>query len=153
MADKRCRIVPSNIGDVYALAANLRDADAEEVTCLGIEVRHALRMNYRDAILRRTAFVDGRIAAMWGVCGDMLGDIGSPYLMTTPLVEKVPVTMLKEARKGIAEMLVIKKLLTGHVAASYVRACRFLEILGFTLFDPEPLGPKQALFRKFEMRR
>lgn len=153
MAARRTLIVPSVIADVYRLAASLRPDDAAEITCFGLNPRKALRLNYRDAIFRRTAFIDGEIAAMWGLCGEMLADTGYPYLLTAAPVEKVPLSMVKTARREIAAMLAIRACLEGHVAASYERACRFLVLLGFTLGAPEPVGKTGALFRKFSLRR
>lgn len=142
---------PSEVSDCYLLAANMRDADRAEVVSLGIDPKRSLRENYRNAMLRKTYLVDGALAAMTGVCGSMLGDIGYPYLLTTKAVERVPVTFVKLAREGIAEMLRHKLRLEGHVAADYEGACRLLEVLGFRLEKPETIG--NGLFRKFVMVR
>lgn len=150
---RRYVVVPSRIGDVYAIAANLRPDDKAEITSLGADPRQALRLCFRNGIMRKTAFVQDEIAAMWGLCGVALGDIGEPYLVTTPAVERVPIAMLKEGRKSVAEMLTLKTVLVGHVAASYGRACRFLELLGFSLGEPLALGPKEAVFREFRIER
>lgn len=149
----RCEVRPSIVCDVYTLAANLRDADREEVQSLGGEIKASIRVNYRDAILRKTYFVDGKIAAMTGLCGPMLSDIGYPYLLTTKQVELVPVSFLKLAREGISEMLTHRLRLEGYVAAKYVGACRFLECLGFTLGSQENIGSQNAPFRKFVLVR
>lgn len=148
---QRCHVRPSVIADVFALAANLRDADRAEVAGLGIDPRFGLRASFRDGMLRKTYIVDGEIAAMSGLCGSLLGDIGQPYLMTTPAVERVPVTFLKLAKQGLAEMLQHKMRLEGYVAANYAGACRLLEVLGFMLGKPEPIGPNKAGFRKFTL--
>lgn len=155
---RRHLIVPSRISDVYVLAANLRPDDAAEITSLGVDVRKALRLCFRNGIMRKTAFVESQdhrseIAAMWGLCGVALGDIGEPYLVTGPAVERVPVAMLKEGRQAVADMLRLKTVLVGNVAASYTRACRFLGLLGFTLGDPRPVGPHKTMFREFRIER
>lgn len=145
----RCLVVPTRIEDVYRIAANLRTEDAAEITGFGLDPRTALRNSFRHAILRKTAFVDGEIAAMWGLGGAMLADTGVPWLMTTPVVERVPVTFLKVGRAQLAEMRMHRKLLENVVLASYARACRFLEVLGFVLDPPKPIGPKGLPFRRF----
>ena len=91
---------PSVVADVYRLAASLRDSNRDEIVDLGLDPRVALRANFRMAMLRRTYLVDGEVAAMTGLCGSLLGDIGFPYLMTAPPVERVPVAFLKLARRG-----------------------------------------------------
>lgn len=146
-------IRPAVLADVYALARTLREQDRIEVTDLGLTPAIALRACYRNAIIRRTAIVDGEIAAMWGMGGVMLSDIGHPWMLTAPPVEKVPIGFFKEAQRGCVEMLRLKRRLEGHVAANYTQACRFLDALGFALGTAEPHGPHGALFRTFTMVR
>ncbi|MET4341938.1 hypothetical protein [Bradyrhizobium sp. RT9a] len=143
----------SEIGDVYRLAANLRAGDAAEVAALGLNPAAALRTAYRDAILRRSYFVDGELAAMSGLCGALLADIGEPYLLTTPVAERVPLAFVRCARAAVAEMLSCRMRLEGRVDASYGRAVRLLEVLGFTLSEPRPCGPNGALFRVYSVVR
>jgi len=149
MAANIVEVRTSAISDVFQLAASLREADLSEVCSLGLDPRRAIRENYRNAMLRQSYLVGGELAAMSGLCGSMLGDIGYPYLLTTKLVERVPVTFVRLAREGIKQMLRHKLRLEGHVAADYLGACRLLEVLGFTLGQSEPLGNGQ--FRKFYM--
>jgi len=146
-------IRPADITDVYALARNLREDDRIEVTAMGSTPITALRTSYRNAIFRRTAFVNGEIAAMWGLGGSMLGAVGYPWLLTAPPIEKAPVAFLRGARREVVLMLRHKSRLENHVLAKYTRACRFLEALGFTLSDPEPYGLNGAMCRKFTMER
>lgn len=154
----RVEVRESKIGDVYRLAAALRAGDRAEVAALGLDPRDAIRRSYRDAILRRSYFVDGDLAAMSGLCGPLLSDIGEPYLMTTAAAERAPVSFLRLARAAVAEMLRHRLRLEGQVDASYHRACRLLEVLGFTVSEPRPIGPNGALFRSYaivhaEMKR
>jgi hypothetical protein len=149
----RCLILPSKIEDVYRMAGRLRSDDEAEITSFGLNPREALRTSFRHAILRRTAFVDGEIAAMWGLGGAMLSDSGNPWLMTTPVVERVPVTFFKVGRAQLAEMLAQRAFLFNFVQASYRRACRFLEVLGFVLDSAAPMGPNNVPFRRFWMER
>lgn len=143
----------SEIGDVYRLAANLRADDAAEITGLDLDPTIVIRTSFRSAVWRRTAFVDGEIAAMWGLGGVLLSDEGAPWLLTTPAAERVPVTFVKLARANVAEMMRDRRLLSNVVAASYVRACRLLALLGFTLDPPQPMGARGVLYQRFWMTR
>ena len=144
---------PSEVGAIYRLASNLRAADADEVRSLGLDPAFAIRRSYRDAILRKSYYVDGELAAMSGLCGPLLADIGEPYLMTTPAAERAKVSFIRCARAAVDEMLTHRLRLEGHVAASYTRACRLLEVLGFTLSEARPFGPHGALFRTYSKVR
>lgn len=143
----------SVVADVYALAANLRPGDRDEVESLGLDVRVGIRQSFRHAIQRKTYLVDGEVAAMSGLCGILLSDVGEPYLMTGPAVERVPVAFIRHARAAVSDMLRQRKRLEGHVAASYTKACRLLQVLGFTLGESLPTGPNGALFCKYTMMR
>jgi len=145
----RVEVRHSEVADVYRLAAHLREGDAAEVEALGITPAMAIRQSYRDAILRRSYFVDGDLAAMSGLCGSLLSDIGEPYLLTTPVAERAKVSFVRHARAAVSEMLCQRLRLEGKVAASYTRAIRLLEALGFSLSEPHPLGPKGVLFRTY----
>lgn len=149
----RVLIVPSQIGDVYRVADNLRSEDKAEITGLGFDPRDALRRSYRHGIIRRTAFVDGEIAAMWGLGGAMLSNEGVPWLLTTPAAARVPVSFLRVGRAQLDEMLQHRSHLSNVVQASYTGACRFLQVLGFHLDPPEPLGPHGVPFRRFWIKR
>lgn len=149
----RVSVRSCEIADIYVLAAGLREQDRLEMTCLGLDPRTVLRASYRNSILRRSYFVDGELAAVSGLGGELMADIGAPWLMTTPVVERVPVTFVKIAREAVAEMLCHRIRLENVVAASYAGACRLLEVLGFTLEAPQPLGPNGVPFRKFWMCR
>jgi hypothetical protein len=149
----RYELRPAEISDVHVLARTLRDGDRLEMTSLGLSPVMALRRAFRGAIIRRTAIIDGEIAAMWGMEGAMLGPVGYPWMLTAPPVERVPIAFLREARKGVCEMLRLKNRLEGHVAADYTCACRFLEVVGFRLGEPEPKGPHGIKFRSFVMER
>lgn len=143
----------SVIADVYALAKRLRDDDRAEIAGLGLNPRETLRLSFRHAIMRKTAFVDGELAAMWGLGGAMISDEGAPWLMTTPAVEKVRVSFVKIGKAQVAEMLRHRMFLCNIVQASYTRACRYLEVLGFVLDPAIATGPHNVPFRRFWMER
>jgi hypothetical protein len=139
----------AEIADVYALARNLRDGDRLECAGYGLSPREGLRRAYRAALYRRVAAIGGEVAAMWGICGPALGRTGYPWLMTAPAVERVPVSFFREARRELGRMRRMYLRLEGQVAAEYVMACRFLEVLGFALGPAREFGPCKAKFRAF----
>ena len=128
-------------------------ADAAEIEITGDGTRQALWRSYRKSIIARTVFIDGEIAAMWGMGGCVLGRIGRPWLLTAPPVERVKVSFLREARAGIATMLSICPELRGYVDAHYTRAIRLLEALRFEIGDEFPFGPNLAPFREYRIRK
>lgn len=152
--DPRWKIVECEPAHLRQLAQNLRPEDAEEVRALGQP--SAMRMLYRAwrlSVIRRTALVDGEVAACWGVLGSMMGGEGTPWLLTTPAIERVPVAFAREGRREAAEMLAAYPRLVNYVHAPYRRAIGFLKIVGFSIDEAEPILPTGEYFHRFWMSR
>lgn len=150
MPSQRITIVPATIDHVYALARNLRAADAAESESVGVAPAKAIRLSYKTSIIRDTIFVDGELAAMFGM-GGTFGGTGEPWLMTAAPVERVPKSLVYVGRYQVTRMLRICPRLENHVAASYTGALRLVAILGFTVDQPKPIGKKGALFCRIRM--
>lgn len=144
-------ILPANISHVYALAPVMRADDALEATGLGGEPKRMLRQSFRHSLIAKSAFVDGDVACMWGMTADILSDIGSPWLVTSAAVERLPLAFLHEARREVEAMLCMKRRLENIVAAAYTRAVRFLRLLGFTIGDIIEVGPAKTPFHRFSI--
>lgn len=147
-------IQESTPAHVQELAENIRPGDRQEIEAYGFPTNKALWRSYKGSILRRTALIDGRVAAMWGVGGVPLGDVGQPYLMTSHLAETVsPLQFARIYQEEVLNMLSVFPKLVNWCDAGYHKAKRLLDIVGFTIGEPEPIGPKGALFCKFEIER
>lgn len=148
-------VVPAEPRHVHDLAPRLRDEDRDEVLGLGHRPRQSLWRGYRNSVLCRTALVDGQVAAMWGLgVGfapgvSLLSDAGSPWLLASPEVRRIPFAYVRLAKAEVAAMAAVKPHLYGYVAANYSAACRFLRLLGFALDEPVPLPPHGAPYRRF----
>lgn len=146
-------IFPSTSAHVRALAAQLRPGDQHEIEIFGFPTNKALWRSFKGSFLRHTAFIDDEIAAMWGVGGAPMGQTGQPWLLTSAAVENIPpLRFVHIYQQEVLRMLKVFPILVNYVDASYTKAVRLLDIIGFNLSEPEPLGPKGAMFRKFEMR-
>lgn len=139
--------------DCWQLAAQMRELDAFEMRALGLEPAKAIQMAYADAIMRTTYFVDGEIAAMVGLGGTLLSDIGFPYLLTANGIEAAPFAVLREAKKNVVQMLAVKRVLEGEVLSSYSGAVRLLRAIGFKIEKPRPFGVNGEMFSRFFMER
>ncbi len=127
----------------------MRAADAAEASVLGKDPRRALRQSFRMARICRAMEIDGEVAAIGGLGGDLLADAGSLWLITTAAVERAPLAFVRALRREVVGMLAHCRRLEGYVAADYHAAVRMLELLGFTLATPSHIGSHRALFRRF----
>lgn len=146
-------IVDTNRYHLLALRGRLRAGDCLEIAATGASQARAIWRSYRASVVSRTGIVDGKVAAVWGCAGPVLGGVGEPWLLTAPEVERVPLRFVRQGREELARMLSLYPVLQNYVAADYKQACRFLEVLGFTLGEPIACGPHMALFRQFTARR
>lgn len=62
--------MPATREHVYEMADNLRVADMGELAAFGVTAKKALWRGYRNSIMCRSVFVDGKIAAMWGLVSE-----------------------------------------------------------------------------------
>jgi hypothetical protein len=147
-------IIPATAVHVRALGHSMREADEREITCLGLVAHRVLFRSYRYSIIRKTAIVDGEVAAMFGASGVLFGRVGQPWFLTGPASEKVdPIEFARLYRKEVRQMLHLFPILENWVDASYDKAVRLLTIAGFEMGEPKPFGPNNALFRKYRMSR
>lgn len=147
-------IVDAQPSHVAFLRQNLRQDDANEILRLGVSIEKALWRSYRNSVYRKSIFVNGRIAAMCGVYGSMLSDSGIVWLLTSNEVYRVsPLKFTRIYQEHVEEMLKVFDKLENYVDNEYTSAIRMLDIVGFNIGEPEPLGSMQKLYRKFWARK
>jgi hypothetical protein len=142
--------VEAKLAHIRQLVPALRPEDRAEIEAQGETPRHLLFRLWRWSSIRRTVFVDGDIAAMWGCGGGLLARTGSAWLYTTAAAERVPIGFLKTARSGIREARQRFPVLISDVDARYERSIRFMTMLGFHVGAPFEL-PSGALFRRLTL--
>lgn len=144
-------IIPTEPKHLRELGADLREEDKAEILAFGLSVEKALWRSYKGSLIKKTALVDGKVAACWGAYGTFLSMEGQPWLLTSSAVYNV--SALKFARiyqKEVNEMLKLFDRLSNIVDVEYKSAIRLLEIVGFKLQEPEIVGTKGKLFIRFE---
>lgn len=149
-----CDTAAHHVGE---LSSELRVKDRMEILGLGFGVKKALWRAYKSSVFCRTAFVDGEIAAMWGLCLNwrpglsLLGNLGVPWLHTSVKVEEMPVAFVKAAKREVAAMKALRPQLENFVLADYAEAVKLLKILGFSIDDPAPVGVNGVHYCRFHM--
>lgn len=144
-------IVPTTAAHIRELSRTIRAKDKAEIENYGFTHTKGLWRSFKQGMFNRTALIDGKVAACWGVVGTYLGSTAQPYLLTSDEVYKI--SSLKFARiyqREVYEMLSMFPYLVNWVDASYEQAVRLLSIVGFDIGEPEKMGG--GMFRKFEMR-
>lgn len=143
---------PTVSGDAALLAANLREADRAELVASGFdEALYPIEQSVARSLLCWTTTVDGEVACIVGATwsGE---NTGAPWMLGTPLVERHARVLMRETPRYIALMLLAFPTLRNYVHAENKTSVRWLRRLGFALAEPQPYGPRGALFHHFEMR-
>lgn len=144
-------IVETTAGHIRELADTLRENDKKEMEAAGnFSIMKRLWKSYKMSNLKNTALIDGKVAAIWGCGGTLLGTEGHPWLITSYEVEKIsPLKFARIYKREVDKMLNIFPYLVNYVWAPYDEAVRLLMIVGFDLGEPENIG--NGMFRRFSM--
>jgi hypothetical protein len=148
-------IIPAREEHIFWIASNMAKADRRECEAAGLGPFRALRGSLERAVVAWTGMVDDEPVCMFGVSPvDILGGVGSPWLLGTDKVRKYAVTFLRLNKGYIARMLEIFTRLENYVDDRNEVSIRWLKWLGFT-FDPEPVpyGVWGMPFFKFRMEK
>ena len=145
----RIEIRDAKYGDIQQLVLTFREKDRIEVNKLGYSPRQALLWSYRNSFIRRTGLVDGRVAAMWGVAGQLTSIVGTPWFLTGTEFEKAsPLKMVKLYKREVQDLLQLFPGLENRVDSEYPEAIKLLELVGFTVEDKTDKDG----FKKFYIR-
>jgi len=131
-------------------------ADRDECAAGGLGPFRALEVSLKNSVIAWTGMVgDSRPVAMFGVTPlDILGGMGSPWLLGTDEVRKYAKTFLRFNREYLPVMLDLFPRLVNYVDIRHEVSIRWLKHLGFT-FDPDPVpyGPFGMDFYRFSLER
>lgn len=150
----KAEIVPATMDHIREVAANIRDHDRDEIyaSCLLTPLR-ALEFSMRVSRHVWAGLVNGKTICVFGVSGKTtLSDVGMPWMIGTPLVEKYQRTFLRRCRRCVGVMLSEYTALENYVDVRNVASVKWLRWLGFEMDEPMPYGPFGLPFMRFEMR-
>jgi len=131
----------SKFSDINQLVSTIREKDRQECLRLGFTPRVALIYGYKNAFLRHTALVNGKVGAMWGVVGQVTSTTGFPYFVTSIYSEEVsPIRFARLYKQEVRKMNDLFPKLVNYVDSSYEESVRLLKLTGFKVEEPGPKG-------------
>lgn len=143
-------ITPTTAVHIRELTETIREGDKKEITSYGYTCAKGLWRSYKRGLSNKTALIEGRVAAVWGVGGAYLGEEGAPWLLTSCEVKKIsPLRFARIYQREVKEMLKLFPKLANYVDANYPEAIRLLQIVGFEVGEPMKYG--RGIYRPFSM--
>ena len=142
-------IIQGTPSHVIELRKNLRELDAQEIRNFGACIRRVLWMTFNQTLVPKTVLVDGKVAGMFGCGGTVIGQVGKPWMLATPIADQYPLQFALLYRQEVRKMLEHYPILENLVDASYIQAIRLLKLMGFMVYDNEPIH--DGKFYKFRM--
>lgn len=146
-------IIPATLEHAASIAANIREADREELRLLGWEPGRVLRLSLAASFIAWTGTVNGVPICMFGVApGGFIGE-GRPWMIGARDLDRHAMIFLRRCKGQVEEMLSITSLMVNYVHTENRRAIQWLRWLGFEIEEAQPYGPFEAPFHRFTMRR
>lgn len=149
------QLLPATEEHLQLILPNVRQADIDELYAVSLlTTEEAIRVGLRTSTMAWSGFANGELVTMFGVSpASMIGGNGTPWLVSTPLVEKYQKTFLRGSRHALQAMLSFYPHLENYVDERNHAAKAWLHWLGFKLEDPAPYGALGMNFHRFHMER
>lgn len=113
------------------MAETMLTDSAETAYKMGMTPLKALWSSYRQSIICNSVFINGKLAAIFGLSGIVFADTGRPWLILTPETQEYPMRVAFIYRKEIQKMQKMFQILEEYVPESNVKSIRMLELMGF----------------------
>lgn len=127
----------------------MRQEDKDEIWHLARLTPHeALEASYHFCSYNMTVLLDNKVALIFGVGGEK-GRVGIPWMLASPLLQKVRKPFLREAKSFLDEMSEGYPVLHNLAWSKNTEHIRWLKWMGFTFLPAVPMGPDDELYIEF----
>ena len=133
-------IVPTSPLHIKPMAARMRVAGALAVQPFGIAPRAGLHRIFIASSYCRTAVVDRKPIAMWGVAAPLIGDTAIVWLVLAQETGLLPYAIVREARAELQRVAEVYPQIRMTVLPDDEASVRFAFHLGFRPTDGEHWG-------------
>lgn len=152
------KIIPATVEHAKHIAANLRDADCEELWASHLKKPEAaLIYGVEKSQVVMTGCADDEPVVIWGCVREgYFPNIGVPWMLASKELERpeVAIRFLRMCREPLVEFFKEYDILMNYVDARNTVSIRWLKYMGFHVKkETRPYGALGMPFRKFSMVR
>jgi hypothetical protein len=123
--------MPASVRHIKPMAARLRAAACITLQGYGHEPRRALHRVFLASFYCRTALIEDKPVAMWGVTGTLLGEQAYVWLVISDEIAGMPYAIVREAKRELATIMQDYSEIATTVLPDDDAAIRFAIYLGF----------------------
>lgn len=127
----RYQIVEAKAYHCGQMARILRDEHKKALSILEVNTHKELRACFDESTFRKAWLIDGRLAAVGGVTGPALSSDGTVWLAMSQEAHKHPREILRESRRQLREISLVKNSLLTLILLRDETSFRFATHLGF----------------------
>jgi hypothetical protein len=119
--------------DVAEMANVMQEQTAEIARKMGCVPKKLLWQSYKRSFLCKSVFINGKIAAIFGISGVLYGEIGQPWLVMSDEVSDHPFKVAFIYRKELEKFQSMFPVLEDYVDETNEKAIRMLELMKFNV--------------------
>lgn len=147
-------IVKASIRHVKPMALSMRPAGYFAMEHYGGDPRRSVFQAFRQSFYCRTALIDGKPVAMWGVASTLLNEYAEVWLVLSHEIGRMPLAIVREARAELSRVTEDYSHLEATILPEDEASIRFAQFLGF-VDDEEriPIGDSYVLRMSYQPER
>ncbi len=126
----------------------LRTHHAAVLAGLGLNAHRELRASFDQSTYRLAWLIDGKLAGLGGVTESALSATGMIWLALSQDAMHYPVQIVKEARRQLSNIMVVKRELVTAILLDDKSSMRFAEFMGFRAMPHSDGVAVQMVLRK-----
>lgn len=135
------------------LARTLRAEHREILDHMQVPTHRELRDAFEASSIRRAWLLDGKLAAMAGICGPAITSDGVLWMAVTDEMTKHPIALARRAHRFITDAMRLKRRLSTTVLGGDTAGVAFAYFLGFMVDGREPINGTPAMQMSFSERK
>lgn len=146
-------IIPAKPWHCGQMVRLLRHEHASAIARLGVDSHRELRERFAASAFRRAWLINGQLAALGGVTGAAMAGHGFLWLALSETARRYPVAIVKEARRQLAEIMLVKRELATTILDGDAAAQRLAIFLGFHVAEEGPGAQASSRFARRDLAR